>query len=115
LEGLISLEITLPGSGHHKKSCFNRFEVGERVSMPKINDNSIMNKETKRDDETVIQFEPMVSKAEIAEMLSVSPRTVENWKADGVLPFYKLGRNVRYRRSEVMKAMEKFHSSNLVA
>ncbi len=73
-----------------------------------------MNKETNKDNEAINQFEPMVSKAEIANMLSVSPRTIENLKAGGVLPFYKLGRNIRYRRSEVIKAMEQFHSSNLV-
>ena len=42
-----------------------------------------------------------VTKGEIAKMLSVSPRTVDLWKAKHGLPYTKLGAVVRYNISLV--------------
>jgi excisionase family DNA binding protein len=45
--------------------------------------------------------EPYITKKELADRLRKSARTVEKWQKQGVIPFYKLGRSVFYRWSEV--------------
>lgn len=40
---------------------------------------------------------------EVAELLKISPRTIEGWRNDGTGPtFRKVGRVVRYERSDVI-------------
>lgn len=39
--------------------------------------------------------------AEVAALLGVKPRTVEQWVEERRIPFYRLGRSVRLRYSEV--------------
>lgn len=44
--------------------------------------------------------ESFIGKAEAARRLSVKPRTVESWMEIG-LPYYKVGRSVRFKWSEI--------------
>ena len=46
-------------------------------------------------------IEPLLKKKELAEHLGVSGRTVDNWISKGYLPYYRLGRNVRFKLSDV--------------
>lgn len=47
----------------------------------------------------------MLTENQAAEMIGLQPGTLTNWRSRGVygLPFVKVGRLVRYRRSDVEK------------
>ena len=45
--------------------------------------------------------EPFIEKAEAAQRLGIRPRTLDEWLHDGRVPFYRIGRSVRLRWSEV--------------
>jgi len=46
--------------------------------------------------------QPMLTQAQVAEMLNVSPKSVENWRLKGEGPaFYRIGQQVRYEIRDV--------------
>ena len=47
--------------------------------------------------------QPLLTKAQVAELLNVSTRTVDRWTDQGLLPAVKMpsGHAVRYRREDV--------------
>ena len=45
--------------------------------------------------------EPFIDKAEAAQRLGIQQRTLDEWLHDGRVPFYRIGRSVRMRWSEV--------------
>ena len=49
----------------------------------------------------------LVTEEELSQLLKVTPRHLYNWRARGVIPYFKLGRVVRYRVGEVLAALEK--------
>jgi excisionase family DNA binding protein len=49
-----------------------------------------------------------LTKADVARECKVSPRTVDHWIASRRLRYFKLGRLVRIRRSDLQKSLEKF-------
>ncbi len=52
------------------------------------------------------ESDPLLTTAEVADLLNISPRTVEDWRLDGRLPAVKVGRLNRYRRSAVLAQIE---------
>ena len=42
-----------------------------------------------------------IDKLEVGRRMTVRPRTVDRWMKQGRLPYYKLGRAVRFKWSEV--------------
>jgi excisionase family DNA binding protein len=50
--------------------------------------------------------EGFIDKAEVARRLNKTIRTVDNWMARGILPYYKLGRTVAFRWSDVEAHMQ---------
>jgi excisionase family DNA binding protein len=44
-----------------------------------------------------------------------SKRAVQNWMKNGVLPFYRIGRVVRFRRSDVIAYLESFRVEHLAS
>jgi excisionase family DNA binding protein len=47
---------------------------------------------------------PMLTQREVAALLGIRPRTIEDWrsrKTGPELPYVRLGRAVRYRREDV--------------
>ena len=48
--------------------------------------------------------DPLLTTTEAAEMLDVSPQTLEVWRSTKryPLPYVKIGRNVRYRKSGIL-------------
>ena len=42
---------------------------------------------------------------EVAKMLKVTPRTVENYVAEEVFKQYKIGKTCRYLKSEILESM----------
>jgi excisionase family DNA binding protein len=49
----------------------------------------------------VHDLEPLLTAREVADILNVSASTVLDWHECGRLPSFKLGRAVRFRRSEI--------------
>lgn len=43
---------------------------------------------------------------DIVKMFNISNATLKNWRRDAVIPFYRIGRSYRYRRSEIMEYLE---------
>ncbi len=58
-----------------------------------------MNEE--QQNEVSLQPENLISKIEVARRLRLGTRTVENYMRTGVIPYYKLGRFVHFKWSEV--------------
>ena len=50
---------------------------------------------------STVAFEPFISKPEVARRLGKRVRTVDNWMQRGLLPYYKIGRSVGFKWSEV--------------
>ena len=47
--------------------------------------------------------EDRLKQAEVAEMFDTTVQTIINWRKKGKLPFYKIGRNIIYSRSQLIK------------
>ena len=47
------------------------------------------------------EFEGYIDKRELARRIGKTVRTVDTWMAKGWIPFYKVGRTVCFRYSEV--------------
>ncbi|HNW08038.1 MAG TPA: hypothetical protein PK202_14260 [Verrucomicrobiota bacterium] len=47
------------------------------------------------------RVEEYIDKREVGKRLRMQPRTVDAWMRRGLLPYYKLGRVVRFKWSEV--------------
>jgi excisionase family DNA binding protein len=45
--------------------------------------------------------EGFIGKTEVAGRLNKTIRTVDNWMSRGLLPYYKIGRSVEFKWSEV--------------
>jgi excisionase family DNA binding protein len=52
------------------------------------------------------EADPLLTTAEAASLLNISPRTIEDWRLDGKLPAVKVGRLNRFRRSAILAQME---------
>jgi len=50
--------------------------------------------------------EGFINKAEVARRLNKRVRTIDNWMKRGILPYYKLGRSVVFKWSEVEKHLQ---------
>ena len=48
----------------------------------------------------------MVGKEEVAKMLGMTIRTVDNWMGRGLLPYFKIGRSVRFRMDDVVQHLD---------
>jgi excisionase family DNA binding protein len=48
-----------------------------------------------------VAFEPFIAKPEVARRLGKEVRTVERWMHQGLVPYYRIGRSVSFKWSEV--------------
>jgi excisionase family DNA binding protein len=48
-----------------------------------------------------VGFESFINKPEVARRLGKWVRTIDNWMQQGLLPYYKIGRSVAFKWSEV--------------
>ena len=46
-------------------------------------------------------FEPFIDRNEVARRTQMRPRTIEQWMRRGMLPYYRVGRSIRFKWSEV--------------
>ena len=49
--------------------------------------------------------EGFINKVEVARRLRKQVRTVDNWMKRGILPYYKIGRSVAFKWSEIEIAL----------
>ena len=56
--------------------------------------------------------DPLMSEREVALYLKVSVRTIVNWKQRGIIPYFKIGRTVRYSREQIDRALMDRHQCN---
>jgi len=60
--------------------------------------------------------EGFIGKTEVARRINKTVRTVDNWMARGILPYYRLGRTIAFRWSDIeahMKANYRVAGRNL--
>jgi len=50
--------------------------------------------------------EPLMTEKQVCHLLNVSKRNLYCWRMAGYLPYFKIGKAVRFRRSEVLAALE---------
>lgn len=60
-----------------------------------------------------MNLERMLTEREVASLLGVSHRTVQDWRRRGVgPPFWKMGRSVRYATSDLQQWLETQQKEN---
>lgn len=58
-------------------------------------------KETTAASDPTATPEGFIGKTEVARRLNKTLRTVDNWMQRGILPYYKIGRSVEFKWSEI--------------
>ena len=48
---------------------------------------------------------PMLTEKQVAAYLSITPRHLYSWRMAGFIPYYKIGRAIRFRKAEVDAAL----------
>ncbi len=51
--------------------------------------------------------EEYLTRKEVSALLKISLVTLNDWTSQGVIPAYKIGTRVRYRKSDVIDALQK--------
>ena len=54
------------------------------------------------------ECEPFLDRQEVARRFQVGSRVLAEWLETGVLPYYRLGRTVRFRWSEIEVHLNRF-------
>jgi hypothetical protein len=44
-----------------------------------------------------------------------SPRTIINWRQRGIIPYFRIGRSIRYSREQIDRALLDRHQRNVEA
>ena len=55
----------------------------------------------------------LLTKGQLSDHIGVTPRTVESWMRDGLLPYIKIRRSVRFDLSDVMRTLKTQHGRNM--
>ncbi len=55
---------------------------------------------------------PLMSEREVAAYLKVSTRTIIDWRQRGIIPFFRIGRSIRYSREQIDRALLERHQCN---
>lgn len=55
----------------------------------------------------VDESDEILEAPEVLELLKISPATLENWKRQGKIIFYRIGRRVYFKKSEIKAALTK--------
>lgn len=61
-----------------------------------MNDDEMTNRNIKNED-------ALWTKKDAARFFRITTRCLENWMADGRVPFFKIGRTVRFRLSDILE------------
>jgi excisionase family DNA binding protein len=55
---------------------------------------------------------PLMSEREVALYLRVSTRTIIDWRQRGIIPFFRIGRSIRFSRDQIDRALLERHQYN---
>ena len=55
---------------------------------------------------------PLMSEREVALYLKASARTIINWRERGLIPYFRIGRSIRYSREQIDRALMERHQCN---
>ncbi len=50
-----------------------------------------------------------LTKIEVAQLFKLSTRTIDSWIAQGRLPYYRIGRTIRFRRSDIREYLDRHY------
>lgn len=50
--------------------------------------------------------EPLVTESEVCDFLRIRPRQLLAWRRDGLIPYIKIGKALRFRLSDIERALE---------
>jgi excisionase family DNA binding protein len=53
-----------------------------------------------------------MSEREVAVYLKASARTIINWRQRGIIPYFRIGRSIRYSREQLDRALLERHQRN---
>jgi excisionase family DNA binding protein len=53
-----------------------------------------------------------MSEREVALYLKASARTIVNWRQRGLIPYFRIGRSIRYSREQLDRALMDRHQCN---
>jgi len=54
----------------------------------------------------------LMSEREVALYLKASARTIINWRQRGLIPYFRIGRSIRYSRNQIDRALLERHQRN---
>lgn len=57
--------------------------------------------------------EALMTEKETAAYLRIKPRQLFNWRLDGLVPYMRIGRAIRYRRAAIDAALERMSSASM--
>jgi excisionase family DNA binding protein len=63
-------------------------------------------KEILKQQEKADDYDVLLSRKEVAKLLKISLVTVNKYKRAGKLPYSRLGRNIYFKKGDIMKALE---------
>ncbi len=63
-------------------------------------------KEILKQQEKPDDYDDLLSRKEVAKLLKISLVTVNKYKRAGKLPYSRLGRNIYFKKGDIMKALE---------
>jgi excisionase family DNA binding protein len=55
---------------------------------------------------------PLMSEREVAVYLKVSARTIVDWRQRGIIPYFRIGRSIRYFPQQLARALLERHQRN---
>ena len=61
--------------------------------------------DTKASQPPTDEANPLLTEKQVAAFLSVTPRHLYSWRMAGFIPYYKIGRAIRFRKAEVDEAL----------
>ena len=54
------------------------------------------------------KLQALLTKRDIARELQLGPRTIDEWMRKGRIPFFKIGKTVRFRLADVLERLNAF-------
>ncbi len=95
--------ITVEDLDNFKSTFFEHFESEMRKFLVDIEKYKILEKEGKR----------WLKSDQVQRMLNISPSTLQNFRINGLIPYFKIGGVLFYSFEDIVKVMEASKSTNI--
>ena len=50
-----------------------------------------------------------INTKEVCKMLQITPPTLSNYRKHGIIPFFRIGNKVRFKRSQIIESLKKIN------